>query len=269
MISRIKISLALGLGVALLSGLSGTASATGIIPAGWTCNGACGSDGADGVVPLSPLGTSQYQFVTTTGGISGVGVLPTGAVGGETNGSTLATTVFSAKAGDALNFFFDYTTSDGSGFADYAWAELFTGGGTPSALLFTARTEASGSIVPGLGLPAPAATLSPASVPIMAGLTTWSPLGTWSGQCFLGVGQGCGTTGWVNSNFVIPVAGNYFLEVGVVNALDEEFDSGLAMDGVTVAGVPINPPTPEPASLLLMGTGLLSLCGIVRRKFQA
>jgi len=27
--------------------------------------------------------------------------------------------------------------------------------------------------------------------------------------------------------------------------------------------------TPEPASLLLMGTGLLSLCGIVLRKFQA
>jgi hypothetical protein len=27
--------------------------------------------------------------------------------------------------------------------------------------------------------------------------------------------------------------------------------------------------TPEPASLHLMGTGLLSLCGIVRRKFQA
>jgi hypothetical protein len=264
MISRIKVSLVLGLGVALLSGLSGIASATGIIPAGWTCNGACGSDGADGVVPLSPLGTSQYQFVTTTGGIFGVGALPTGAVGGETNGSTLATTVFSAKAGDALNFFFDYTTSDGSGFADYAWAELFKSDGTPSALLFTARTEASGSIVPGSGLPAPAATLNPASVPIMANLTTWSPLGQWSGQCFK---IGCGTTGWVNSNFIIPVAGNYFLEVGVVNALDDQFDSGLAMDGVTVAGVPIT--TPEPASLLLMGTGLLSLCGIVRRKFQA
>ena len=141
-----------------------------------TCVGNCGSAGADGVVPLSPTGNSSYQWVSTNQGLNGVGILPTGALGSETNGSTLATSVFSATAGDPLSFYFNYTSSDGQGFADYAWAALFNSSNTLQALLFTARTTPSGDAVPGFGVPPPVATLTPATVPIQDGLTTWSPL---------------------------------------------------------------------------------------------
>jgi hypothetical protein len=222
-------------------------------------------------VTLSPTGNAAYEWVSTSGGTLGVGALPTGALGSETDGSTLATPVFAATAGTSLNFYFNYVTSDGAGFADYGWAELFTSTNTPVALLFTARTEASGSIVPGTGLPAPLATLTPASVPIIAGAPTWSPLGSSSGQCF---SSGCGYTGWIRSNYVIPTAGSYYLKVGVVNWLDEEFDTGLAVDGVTIGGVPLAPPlgsSPAPSSLLLMGIGLAALSAfyLARGRFAA
>src|ERR1700730_7978165 len=97
----------------LLGCLAGTAAADGI-PSGWTCSGNCGSSGADGVVTLSPTGNGSYQWASTTNGIDGVGVLPTGAIGTETNGSTLATSVFSASAGTPLSSYFNYVTSDGA-----------------------------------------------------------------------------------------------------------------------------------------------------------
>jgi hypothetical protein len=249
--------------VVFLVALVTVAAGAGTIPPGYTCNGACGTDAADGVVTLSPIGGSQYEWISTNGGVSGVGALPTGALGSETDGSTLATPVFSATAGTALNFYFNYVTSDGAGFADYAWAELFTSTGTPAALLFTARTEPTGSIVPGTGMPPPLATLDPASVPIIPGGPAWSPLGSSSGDCYA---AGCGYTGWVNSNYTIATAGNYYLEVGVVNWSDTAFDSGLAMDGVTVGGVPVG--SPEPGTLILIGTGL-GLTALVRRRRRA
>jgi hypothetical protein len=262
--SRIlRLGIAMVLLLALVCCVAGNAAA-GTIPSGWTCNGNCGSNGADGVVGLSPAGNSSYEWVSTVGGISGVGALPTGKLGGETDGSTLATSVFSATAGTALNFYFNYVTSDGSGFADYAWVELFNSSNAPQALLFTARTDPTLNIVPGTGMPLPLATLTPPSVPIVGGGPTWSPLGGYSGGCYA---AGCGYTGWVNSNFIIPNAGNYYLEAGVVNWSDTAYDSGLAMDGVTVGGVPITAPTttPEPASLSLLALGLSSV-GLLRRK---
>lgn len=193
--NRIKLlRMPLAVASALLIGVLATATNAGAssIPSGWTCTGSCGSLGADGAVPLSPTGNSSYQYITTNGGASGVGTLPSGSLGSETNGSTLATSVFTVTAGTDLNFYFDYVTSDGSGYADYAWAELFDSSNNPVALLFTARTEPTGSIVPGTGLPAPAATLNPSSVPIQSG-TAWSPLGIEPGQeC---ASAGCGNTG--------------------------------------------------------------------------
>lgn len=253
----------------LISGFASRASADAI-PSGWTCSGSCGSLGADGVVSLSPTGNPSYQYVTTTNSTA-TAILPSGPLGSETNGSTLATSIFSATAGTNLNFYFNYITSDGAGFADYAWAELYSSTNTPVALLFTARTEPTGSIVPGTGLPAPAATLNPSSVPIIAGGPAWSPLGSSSGECF---SAGCGYTGWINSNYTIAAAGDYYLKVGVTNWIDQAFDSGLAMDGVTVGGVPITPPVtpsavPEPSTLMLLGTGFVGLATSVKRKLRA
>jgi hypothetical protein len=259
-------------GVLLTFAASATAVA-GPIPVGWSCSGACGSDGADGVVTLSPTGNSSYEYVTTNGAGSSTAVLPgkTPTVGGETDGSVLKTSTFSATAGQALAFYFNFITSDGSStFADYGWAELFNATtGLPSALLFTGQTEPSGSIVPAQGLAAagftPVATLNPASVPIIPGGPVWSPLGTtYSGACF---DVGCGYTGWVLSSYNIPTAGNYFLEFGATNWVDTLYDTGMAIDGVTVGGTPIvNPtgPTPEPSTLILLGSGLLGLAGAVR-----
>ena len=249
--------------IALLVFGGATVASAGPIPTGWACSGICGTDGVDGIVPLSPTGDSSYEYVTTSGS-SASAPLPSGALGFEVNGSSLATPVFSATAGASLNFYFNYVTSDGAGFADYAWAELFDSSNNPVELLFTVRTDPTASIVPGTGLPQPNATLTPASVSINPGGTSWSPLGSSSATCFSG---GCGSSGWIFSNFMIVLDGNYYLEVGVTNWLDDTYDSGLAVDGVKVAGTSLlagptpEGTTPEPSTLMLLGTGLLAAAG--------
>lgn len=262
--------------VVLLTFAASATAVAGPIPAGWSCSGSCGSDGADGVVTLSPSGNSSYEYVTSTGS-NVTAVLPGLTMTSETNGSVLTTSTFSATAGQALNFYFNFVTSDGSStFADYGWAELFNATtGLPSALLFTGQTEPSGSIVPAQGLAGagftPIATLNPASVPIIAGGPAWSPLGTWSGQCF---DVGCGYTGWVLSSYNVPTDGNYFLEFGATNWVDTEYDTGMAIDGVTIGGTPIVTPTgptgatPEPSTLVLLGSGLIGLAGAVKHRLS-
>lgn len=235
------------------------------IPIGWNCAGSCGTLGADGVVtaPPTPSGATTYDWISTYGATGDNGAsLGTGA---ETNGTLLSSNVFSASAGDALQFAFNYVTSDGSGFADYAWAGLLNTTTNAMTYLVTARTKPTGSIIPGQDLPAIDATLTPPSVPIIPGGPTWSPLGTYSGLCYA---TGCGYTGWVLSDFTIASTDNYQLQFGVVNWSDQIFDSGLAISGATVGGKPIEN-VPEPTSLALLGIGLVGLAGISRRKRKA
>ena len=222
-----------------------------------TCVGNCGTLGADGVVSVSPLG-GDYQYVSTDQGVSGVSPYN---LGGETTGSKFTTSLFSANAGSLLDFYFNYVTSDGAGFADYGWARLLNGDGSEAALLFTARTQASGNIIPGQGLPIPDAAIPTAT--IIPGGPAWSPLGSSSGDCFA---AGCGYTGWVESIFTIATAGDYMLQYGVVNWSDDSFQSGLAVDGITVDGDPISP-VPLPAALPLMFSALGAL-GFVRHKVK-
>lgn len=250
------------LGVCLtLPALSAVAGFESGIPAGWTGVGNFGTvTGVNGDVVTPPNGNTSYGYVSTHNGVTGS--TPFG-ISGTTTGSNLKSSVFSAAAGDPLNFYFNYITSDGSGFADFAYAQLLNAADlTQAALIFTARTKPSGNIIPGFGLPAIDATVPVAT--IIAKQTNWSPLGGDSGSCYA---AGCGQTGWVLSAFNIAVAGDYLLEFGVANFTDNAYDSGLAFDGITVAGVPITPPSevPVPAALPLMASALAAF-GLSRRR---
>lgn len=243
-----------------ISALLAGAAALATPAAAQTCIGTCGVSGADGYVSASPLGGS-YQYVSTAAGGWGAGQI--GGVGG-TNGSEYLTPVFSAGAGDVLNFYFQYVTSDGAGFADYAFAELLSGSGSHVAYLFTARTTTSGDTSPGFALPSNDSTLNPGSTPIIANETIWSPLSDTSGACF---DIGCGRTGWIQSQYAMLTAGEYQLRFGVSNWDDTLYQSGLAFDGVTIAGTPIpGPGVPEPASWAMMIGGFALVGGALRSR---
>ena len=238
-----------------------------------TCLGNCGTSVAtDGVVTI-PVGFSSVSWISTSGGTDGAGQLS--GVGG-TNGTSFTSTTFSATAGQTLQYYFNYITSDGSGFPDYAWVQLQTSVGNPVALLLTAQTQPSGSIIPAPLLPptSPGVTLTPSSVPIIPGGPAWSPLGSSSGSCWA---AGCGYTDWVKSEFTIGADGDYQLLLGVTNVGDLAFDSGLAFTGLAVCTDencnPIEEPsaTPLPAALPLFATGLgaLGLLGWRRKRKQA
>lgn len=235
-----------------------------------SCVGTCGSLGADGVVTLSPTGNAKYGYISTANGTFGAGEIT--GVGG-TDGSQFTTNAFTAKAGDPLTFYFNYVTSDGtSDFTDYAWAELLDSSANHVAWLFTARTQPSGDTSPGFGLPPNDSTLTPASTPIIPPGPDWSPLGSSSGGCYEGPGQGCGYTDWIKSTYSILAAGDYMVRYGVTNIGDEAYDSGLAFDGLALAGVSVGGGTgetgiPEPATLLLFGAAMAGF-GFARRRRQ-
>lgn len=229
-----------------------------------TCIGTCGTLAPNGVVTAPPSGGPNYQYVSTSGGVSGAGQIA--GVGG-TNGSQLTTDLFTAAVGDPLNFFFNYVTSDGAGFSDYGFAELLNSANDSVGFLFTARTVPSGNTSPGSGLPANISTLSPLTSPIVGGGPAWSALGSDSGRCF---NAGCGYTGWIQSTYNITSAGSYKIRFGTTNIQDTQFQSGLAFSGITVAGTPV--PTgavPEPAAWMMMLLGMGAIGYSLRRKKPA
>lgn len=174
-------------------------------------------------------------------------------------------------AGETLEFFFNYLTSDGAGYADYGWAQLLTEAGDPAVLLFTARTTPSGSSVLGFAMPNPGATLEPANVGIYPGTNwpgaNWDVIGGSSGNCY---SIGCGHTGWVKSSYQFTSDGDYKLLFGVTHWDDQAYSSALAFAGAKIGDVVVTPPispAPLPAAgwLLLAGLGATGLVGRRRK----
>ncbi len=242
-----------------------------------SCIGKCGTLGANGDV-TAPPGGGTYGWVSTFGGVTGAGQLPT--IGG-TNGSQFTTSAFTATAGQNLHYEFNFITSDGQfdpgGFIyeDYGSVQLIDVTTGNSIMLFNARTEPSGTIAPGTGLPPidPGVTLTPLDVPISPGSGTgtnnfpggpvWSPLGSSSGTCY---GAGCGLTGWIASDYTVATSGTYQLVFGVSNWSDTAFDTGLAYNGITIGTTPIGEDVPEPAAWALMLVGFGGLGATLRRR---
>jgi hypothetical protein len=243
------------------------------LPSGWTCVGNCGTLGANGDVTLSGItGSTAYGWVSTAGSTASGLALSPFKLGNETNGSRLRSSSFAALAGDKLEFKFNYVSSDGTvSYIEYAWALVRDAASLEvEALLFTGRTNPSGSPVPGFGLPATEAIVN-GGVPVdmIDKAPVWSPLGGSSNTCFGGVGAGCGLTGWIDSEYSFGADGNFVLEFGVINWGDQQFQAGMAFDGITVAGKPIDPQVPaipEPETYAMMLAGLALVGAVARRR---
>ncbi len=234
------------------------------IPAGWHCQGSCGTAEADGDVPLVPGGGMRYGWISNTGGVAGVRLPGVGVPNDSHDGSLLQSHRFDAQAGATLALRFNYITTDGGDFGDYAWIRLLDGSGSQVALLVTARTSPGGGAVPGYGMPAGQATLTPPYLDVWGTEPIWSPLGADAGTCYV---TPCGTTGWGQASYAIAAAGSYMLEFGVVNWVDASADSGLAFDALTLDGVPLAP-VPEPGMPALLAAGMLVLGARYARRWK-
>ena len=222
-------------------------------PPGATCTGSCGTLAtSDGVVSTPPPG-GTYAYVSTAGaptlGTAGL------QLAGTTNGSILVLAPITVAAGTVLEFWFDYVTTDGGAYADYAWADLLNAGDlSRAAMVFTAQTNASGNTFPGAALPAVTATLAPAGGGVVAGAPAFSVLGSDSSTCYA---AGCGYTGWIKATLRVNTAGTYRLRTGVANVTDTSYNSALASAAVRV---------PEPGSLLTFVTAVAATLYRRRRR---
>ena len=218
-------------------------------------------------IGLSPAGSARYGLVTTAGS-DALGASPllldgnSRGNGTETNGSRWTWAAFSVGAGDTMSVWFNFVSTDGKGYDDYAWARLADADdGTVVAWLFAAAATNSntGKVVPGDVLDKAefdpderivdfddwAFVSKSADDPV-----DWAPLGVSNGSCWKDNAPGCGYTGWMQSQISFASDVRLRLELGVVNWGDWAYDSGLAFD---YAGFTAAVPEPSPLARWLSG----------------
>lgn len=276
---------AVGMALCAACALPAQAVTVSLADLGWTHTGSAGLVGPTTTVPLSPAGSTPIGYISTSGGTGNVSplLLKTDGKGSEKaeNGSTVRSAAFGADRGDSLSLWFNFVSTDGRGYDDYAWARLVVAGtNTTAAWLYTARADKSarGSVVPGDVLKRQQDNNLPDkldavldngnSVGFNVSSTEWDPLGGWSGFCWDSANT-CGPTGWIESAYTFDADGRYELEIGVVNWGDTLYDTALAFDfaglrrdrfaGLSVLQPPAQDgtvPVPATWALLLAGLGL-------------
>lgn len=275
----------LGLAATLLGATTARAADVALGGVTWNTTGAAGVIAGDTTVPASPLGNTQFGYITTAGGIYGTSPLVLRSEGrgteNQTNGTKIVSGSFSAAANEKLDLYFNYVSTDGRGYDDYAWVRLVNAGSNATAAwLFTARStnSANGSVVPGDVLNRQVDNKLPDqldavlndgnTVGFKVAGTQWAPLGFSSGICWDSANT-CGPTGWIKSSFSITTTGSYYLEFGVNNWGDEAYDTALAFDFAGLQQANFNgltAPVPELPPVAMMGLGLALMAAMMRRR---
>lgn len=269
------------------------------------------AEATDSELGLSPVGTPRFGFLSTLGGISpdpdnGVASVSPLLLNPDprsgfthTNGSKTTSSPFVAQAGDQLILYFNYVSTDGLDYRDYAWARLVDGATNETAAwLFLAQSgnapdgDGTSDYVhdkvlklqtdeilanqdqdavlndgqPVIGMP-------------MHAVSVWAPLGESEDACWAKdpTTSSCGATGWVKSDYTLPDGGTFFLEFGIMNWGDEQYQSALAFDFEGLESADLGPgttiydntdvPEPQAAGALVSGLGLLA--GLARQRKRA
>ncbi|WP_201493847.1 NF038132 family protein [Rubrivivax sp. A210] len=259
------------------------AQAVAVLPpaslAGWTTVGVSGATPANGsVTELAGAYANGRLGYVTTDGSSAIGAALTPSLQfNEQNGSRIRSAAFTANAGDTFTAAFNYITTDGSEFSDYGWARIVNATNFSTVgWLVTVRSgnRNTGSMIPG-GVTDeydPRDTITnfdtfnfvertAANAPLFSGL------GNASGQCYDTVNS-CGFTGWLRTTHSFAAAGSYRLEVGVINAIDQQFGSAMVFDFAGLTGTPplAASPVPEPGTNTMMLFGALASIGVALRR---
>ncbi len=233
------------------------------IPSGWVCTGSCNAPSPSGNTSTSSVNIHKDSRVSNLDrATNGSPVRSSGL----RISSKLVSTTFTVAAGNKLEFYFNYMSTDGAGFGANGWTRLLNASyNKMAALLFTIRTKAGGDnsrtqepIIP--------------KAPIILGTGAdgepiWSALDADSGICY---SVGCGYTDWELSSYAISTEENYRLEDGATN-VGEEFNLSIALNNLNRAGQLANQPStvPIPAAIWLFGTVITGLGFYVRRKQQS
>ncbi len=85
---------------------------------------------------------------------------------------------------------------------------------------------------------------------------------SWDGTALLSLTNPNTGVNWTQFSYDVVGTGS-----DTISFAERDDPAYMALDNVSVS--PVTPTTPEPSSLLLMGSGLLAVGGVIRRKFQA
>ncbi len=215
-----------------------------------------------GTVEFAAGNTGQYNLDDSDVVVSGGPTYGAGNVTTDVSTLTTASSTFSAETGAALVLASGGTVTASSGIPDGTGNEIFTATIDPSFVAgttFTINGDGSENVVVNIPDIDSAAIAFDGSIILTGGLTP--------GEVLFNFGSGGPLT---IDNGQTPTAGLYMdINEGSILVDDSVIDGAVyGGDDLGITDSTIIYPTPEPASLSLLGAGLIAL-GVIRRRRRA